>query len=275
LTNDTIYAPNLTDLAVIDIINIKTIRKVNLFGFSQDACLSKDENFLFVTTRGGDIEILDILIGFEKRLFYANNYTSFSQLIAGESGIIFSFDSQNVLIKWDLVTGKRVWSSKKSVDVNCLFYDEHNKKILGGSGDGSIVVWDYESGKRIYISNIHNGPINSIAKVNSTTIATGSDDRTVKLLNTNTFDCEKILYQPSEVYSVAVTTDGMHLLSGLKNKSFLVMNIDRVTIDRVTVVYSIDNFNASVRKVAVSPDGRFVAIKIGYTLKLFKLSIPL
>jgi WD40 repeat protein len=269
LTDDNLYCAYDGTLSFID-NRLLLNHRVKMGGFIFALCFLKHDNLMVVSVKGGDIEAISASGLGGKSIVAHDGLTNFDLIIAGKRGIFFCYDSEGYFIKMDVHTGQIFWSFSTISIIECLFYDEDNNRILGGSQTGSIFVWDYESGQQTEITNIHSRHIYSIANVNATTIATGSEDGTVKILDKNTWRCLKTFDQNSVVYSIAVTADGMHLIAGLRDYMIRVIRIDDGTI-----VYTLDNLPASVKEVVVSPNGRFIAARVDYAVKLFELSIPL
>ena len=100
----------------------------------------------------------------------------------------------------------------------------------------------------------HGGWVRSLAQVNSTTIASGSADGTIKLWNMATLACIKTILNDSIVNSVAATPDGQYLISGSEDYKVKVWSVATGQC-----LHMLSHHNDWVEKVAVSPDGRFIA----------------
>ena len=69
-----------------------------------------------------------------------------------------------------------------------------NKRIVSGSSDHSIKIWNAESGELINTLNGHTGSVNSVCfSSDNERIISGSGDRSIKIWNTATGQLIKTL----------------------------------------------------------------------------------
>lgn len=104
--------------------------------------------------------------------------------------------------------------------VYCLQFDLLNQKLISGSGDACIKVWDTKSKTCNKTIKAHNGPVHSLHFMNDL-LVTGGGDSVVKL-----WDLEDLSEEPktfighsSWVQSVQIFDDGRYLISGGGDKT--------------------------------------------------------
>eukprot|EP01036_Dinobryon_divergens_P035216 gene35216-biopygen27835 len=86
------------------------------------------------------------------------------------------------------------------VSALCILLD---KRIVSGSDDKTVRIWNASSGDCERILKGHSGQVSALCILPDGRIVSGSDDKTVRIWNASSGDCERILeghlYQVSEV----------------------------------------------------------------------------
>ena len=95
-------------------------------------------------------------------------------------------------------------------------YSPDGTKIISGSADETIKIWDANTGICLKTLSGHTSTVYSLAySPDGTKIISGSDDATIKIWDANTGSCLKTLEGHSEtVLSVAYSPDGTKIISG-------------------------------------------------------------
>jgi WD40 repeat protein len=138
--------------------------------------------------------------------------------------------------------------------VDSILYDEATKRIFSASHDQTIIVWSSDTGEKVGVMEGHRDWVRSLTKVTSTTIASGSNDGSIKLWNMTTLVCIKTILNGSTVYSVAATPDGQYLISGSEDSKVKVWSVATGQC-----LYMLSHHSDWVCRVDISPDGRFIA----------------
>jgi len=130
------------------------------------------------------------------------------------------------------------------------------KRIVSGSDDHTIRVWDLETGAAI------GGPIeghkNLVTAVAVTPdgkhIVSGSDDRTIRVwdLETGAAIGKPIKGHKDRVTAVAVTSDGKRIVSGSYDKTIRVWDLETGTM----IMKPLKRHKGGVAAIAVTPDGK-------------------
>ena len=100
--------------------------------------------------------------------------------------------------------------------VNSVAYSPNGKRIISGSDDRTIKIWDANTGECLQTLKGHSDYVKSVAySPDGTKIISGSYDNTVKIWDANTGQCIKTLKGHSgRVNSVAYSPDGKRIISG-------------------------------------------------------------
>ncbi|MDD7589908.1 MAG: hypothetical protein SPJ75_05155, partial [Candidatus Onthomorpha sp.] len=86
-----------------------------------------------------------------------------------------------------------------SEDILSVAYSPDGTKIVSGSGDKTIKIWDANTGERLKTLKGHSSWVSSVAySPDGTKIISGSADETVKIWDANTGQCLKIMKGGSE-----------------------------------------------------------------------------
>ena len=100
-------------------------------------------------------------------------------------------------------------------------FSSDGTRIVSGSNDMSVRVWDASTVAELGIPNGHSAIVFSVAfSSNSTRIVSGSDDRFVRLWDASTGkELRRLEGHSDHVYSVAFSGDGTRIVSGSSDNS--------------------------------------------------------
>ncbi|MEG3842305.1 WD40 repeat domain-containing protein, partial [Microcoleus sp. herbarium14] len=103
-----------------------------------------------------------------------------------------------------------------SNSVNAVAVTSDGKRVLSGSGDTTIKVWDLTTGKELFTLKGHSNSVNAVAVTSDGKRAiSGSSDNTIKAWDLTTGKEDFTLYGHSDwVNAVAVTADAKWAISG-------------------------------------------------------------
>ena len=105
--------------------------------------------------------------------------------------------------------------------VSSVAYSPDGTKIISGSGDKTIKIWDANTGQCLQTLEGHSERVYSVAySPDGTKIISGSLDNTVKIWGANTGKCFQTLEGHSDwVLSVVYSPDGTKIISGSADKT--------------------------------------------------------
>ena len=91
----------------------------------------------------------------------------------------------------------------------------------------TVIIWDVTTGKSIQTFRGHSDVVRSIAySPNGNSIASGSEDATVKLWDVNTGNCTKTFYHDFEIYCITYSSNGNQVASTGQENVVRIWDID-------------------------------------------------
>ncbi|MFN6501753.1 MAG: AAA-like domain-containing protein [Nostoc sp. DedQUE01] len=207
------------------------------------------------------------------------------------NSVVFSLDGKtlasasddNTIKLWNRETGKAITTLKgHSNSVNSVVFSPDGKTLASASEDKTIKLWNRETGKAITTLKGHSDLVYSVAfhiasgKVFSVvfspdgkTLASASDDKTIKLWNLHTSkEIITLSGHSSSVNSVVFSPDGKTLASASDDKTIKLWNLD--TGKEIT---TLRGHSEGVISVVFSPDGKTLASAADKTIKLWNLNL--
>ena len=98
--------------------------------------------------------------------------------------------------------------------VGAIAASKDDSRIVFGSGDGSVCIWEASTGERLKILKGHSGYVCCIMFSNDgSRIVSGSHDKTIRVWGALTGE-ERALESHTNVQSVAISADGLQIVSG-------------------------------------------------------------
>jgi len=156
------------------------------------------------------------------------------------------------------------------IGVNSVVFNPDGKTIVSGAFDGTVKLWDVNTGREIRTFRGHSEGVNSVAfSPDGKTIVSGSTDETVKLWNVATGrEIRTFRGHSGGVNSVAFTPDGKTIVSGAYDSTVKLWDVNTGREIRTFRGHS-----EGVNSVAFSPDGKtIVSGSTDETVKLWNVA---
>ncbi len=136
--------------------------------------------------------------------------------------------------------------------VNSVAFSPDSTKIISGSYDKTIKIWDANTGQCLKTLEGHSRYVSSVAySPDGTKIISGSYDYTIKIWNANTGECLKTLKgHKYTVESVAYSPDSKRIISGSSDETIKIWDANTGRC-----LKTLEGHIGDVYSVAYSPDG--------------------
>ena len=137
--------------------------------------------------------------------------------------------------------------------VTTIALSPDGKRIVSGSRDKTIKVWDAQTGRCEQTLQGHQSGVLSLAlSPDGKRIVSGSNDNSIKVWDAQTGRCEQTLQGHVDwVMSVALSPDGKRIVSGSNDNSIKVWDAQTGRCEQ-----TLQGHQSGVLSVALSPDGK-------------------
>lgn len=187
------------------------------------------------------------------RVWDAETGTPFPKPLNGHSDSIsalaFASNNRNVVSGshdmttrvWDVEQGVLVWTLREHTDwISCVAYhwsDENTWSIASGSRDGKICVWYPETIKEkpAILHGHKNGACCLSFSSNGLLLASGSDDKTIRIWDLDGGSVKELIGHTGSVLSVIFPPHTMQVISCAQDQNICVWNHDDGSMTRWSV----------------------------------------
>ena len=143
-------------------------------------------------------------------------------------------------------------------------------KVISGSYDNTIKIWNINTGEELKTLNGHSSSVTAVSITpDGSKIISGSYDNTLKIWNINTGEELKTLKGHSSlVNAVSITPDGSKVISGSYDNTLKIWNIN--TGEELK---TLKGHSFSVNAVSITPDGsKVISGSYDNTLKIWNIN---
>ncbi|MBK9315431.1 MAG: PQQ-binding-like beta-propeller repeat protein [Acidobacteria bacterium] len=178
---------------------------------------------------------------------------------------------------WEVSSGRKLRESEKhSSIINSIEYSPDGQKVAVGSADGTVRVLDAKNvtsgpsaadlmvkqqlmntGIAQQVLTGHSASIRSVSfSPDGRTLATGSQDRTVKLWDMDaTWELPVMYPHESSILTISFSSDGRTVATGSEDKTVILTDVVKGE-----KLWQSENLGSIVNSVAFSPNGRVLAV---------------
>ncbi|KAL4738277.1 WD40 repeat-like protein [Aspergillus similis] len=151
--------------------------------------------------------------------------------------------------------------------VQSVAFSPDGQRIVSGSYDSTIKLWDAQTGLEMQTLEGHSAPVRSVAfSPDGQRIVSGSADKTIKLWDAQTgLELQNLEGHSNFVLSVAFSPDGKRIVSGSNDSTVKLWDTQTGLEPR-----TLEGHSGTVHSVAFSPDGqRIVSGSDDKTMKIW------
>ena len=139
-------------------------------------------------------------------------------------------------------------------DVNSVGFNHDGTKIVSGSSDNTIRVWNVDTGECILTLKGHTNRVLSVGfNHDGTKIVSGSDDETIRVWDIDVLDKKQLIHN-KDVYAVTFNKDGTKVASGSKDKTIKIWDVTTSKLDMI-----LEGHKKWVKSIAYNHDGTKLA----------------
>ncbi|MBD2081161.1 AAA-like domain-containing protein [Leptolyngbya sp. FACHB-17] len=155
----------------------------------------------------------------------------------------------------------RIWNLRRGVvkswvahgaPIQKVAFSPDGRSIASSSLDGSVKLWQADTGKFLTSFVGHDGEVRAIA-FSSSILATGGLDRTIKLWKLDGTLIKTLLGHQDQIYSLAFSPDGTLLASASLDKTI------KIWTNTGELIATLSGHTDGVHSVAFNPDGTLLA----------------
>lgn len=189
------------------------------------------------------------------------------------NGVIASGSVDKRVLFWELESGKTIHSPNPlKGEVTSVHFSDDGTKLVSGSKDGSINMWDGKNGallKTMQDTDKSSGSIQNLSiSPDGRFIHAANSNGKITVWNTATgLKINEYGILTGEVFDMRHSPDGRYLAISIADKGFRVLNAETGA-----VVYQNEKFKDKVYSLAFSADGRFL-INCDYSNRLYQWDI--
>ncbi|KAG0022510.1 hypothetical protein BGZ80_000081 [Entomortierella chlamydospora] len=167
------------------------------------------------------------------------------------SGDISLYDTHDTS-KWRFI-GQLTGHSKK---INCLVFSSTSNRILTGSSDTTVRLWDADNSQCIRTFEGCDNEVVSVAySPKGDRVASGSGDKTIRVWNVDTDDYVYVLEgHKGSITSIAFSPEGDRIASGSRDKTVKLWDIETRSC-----IHTLQGHSHYVTSIVYSPKGDHIA----------------
>jgi len=219
--------------------------------------VTPDSQYVIIGSCDGTAQLWDIATGKHIRTFGEEVRRPYLLAVTPDGRRLAIADYDVDL--WDLASGKRIKEIGRlkalRTGVEAMAVTPDGQHLVTGREDGTVQLWDLESGDEIRVFTGHTDRITAVAITpDGRWLVTGSWDHTARLWDAKTGECRRVFNgREDQINAVAVSSDGTKIVTGSCDGTAKVW--DSATGE---CLYTFEPGGKCVHAVGVTPDGNKV-----------------
>ncbi len=223
------------------------------------------------------LKVWDLDSGRELRTLSGHSGGVHAVAISPDGRLAVSGSGDKTLKVWDLglatlaETGETLPMRKHTGSVNAVAISPDGRLAISGegidehtgTGQGTLKVWDLDSGEELHELSGHSDSVNAAAISPDGRLAvSGSSDKTIKVWDLDSGEeLHTLVGHTTFINTVAISPDGRLVISGARSRSFMgtdqgMLKVwDLLSGEELT---TLGEYIGSVDAMAIGPDGRLV-----------------
>lgn len=236
---------------------LKVLKGQSKFNPGCPMVISPDGKYLLIASADRDVIKWDLPSGRRERVLQGHLLGIVSLAYSPSGNRIATGSIDKTVILWDAAQGKQLRKLVGHTDsVWALAVSPDGREVLSGSGsgDGTAISWDMETGKRLRTFQ-HGGGVTAVAySPNGKLILTAGGGKGVNLWDPSSGDKVLSLKVEAGFGGAGFAPDGKSLLLGVEETA-VIYNIESRKVN-----WTLQGHNGTISSVAFSPNGKWAIL---------------
>lgn len=233
------------------------------------AAISHDGGHIVAGRDDGNLEIWNLNRGILERTINAHDRSVQDVAISPSGHSIFSASSDGLIKQWHFETGILLATLRGHTNgVNSIKVTS-SSLLISGSWDNTAIIWDLANDEARRLTGHLSGIRGVAIAPNERFMATGSNDRTVRLweLPSGNEICELASGQNYKVTSVAIMPDNRRVVSGSEDGKIRVWDVEKQQL-----LLTLEGHTSAIYDLKAIDNDRIITASEDQTLRVWSLA---
>lgn len=215
---------------------------------------SPDSQYIAAGLRDNTVRLFDVQSGEQVKVLEGNTRGLRSVAFSPDGQYIVSGGHDGIIRLWEVKSGRsvRVFTGHMGQVWSVAFSPDGHHVVSSGFDDGSIRLWDVETGQEVLKLKHGNSAISVAFSSKGKYLASAGSD--IRLWELGNWRLIKVFRPKNSLECFAISPDGVLIVSGNVRGSLELWNVATGKVIR-----EFKGTNESVLSVAFTPDGRHIA----------------